>query len=250
MTTFLYQDYVHNNGVLHRALMDARGDVRLCDARDIVDGILADDPHGVLVIPGGADLYYCEKLNGAGNVAIREWVTGGGTYFGICAGAYYACQSIAWGKGTAQEICGPRELAFYPGMATGPVYEYIEGADIESAWDGVARIDAGDAGRDLAVYYAGGPAFTGGDDAPGVTVLARYADLPGRPAAAVECRVGAGRAVLCAPHPEYGVDSLTRSHYNHRNASAAWRQDVADRLAAAPDGGPALWRFLMEKIQG
>ena len=247
MTVYLYQDYVHNNGVLVHALRDALGDVQFCDATDITRGVLKS-PADIFVMPGGADLYYCEKLNGVGNAAIRDWVHGGGTYFGLCAGAYYACAAIEWGKGTAQEICGPRELSFYPGLATGPVYDYIEDADINKSWDGVARIDAG--GQRLAVYYAGGPTFTGADDHPDVTVIARYADLPGTPAAVVECRAGAGRALLCAPHPEYDVDSLARSHYNHRNTSSPWRQHVARRLADAPDGGPALWRMLMNRLQG
>lgn len=247
MTVFLYEDYVHNNGVLHRALGDALGDVRFCDSADILNGIL-QAPSDIFVMPGGADLYYCEKLNGAGNSAISEWVRGGGTYFGLCAGAYYACAAIEWGKGTAQEICGPRELAFYPGMATGPVYDYIEDHDIGKSWDGVARIDAD--GRMLAVYYAGGPTFTGADEHPDVKILGRYADLPGAPAALVECRVGRGRALLCAPHPEYKVDSLGRSHYNHRNTSSPWRQKIARTLADAPDGGPALWRMLMKNLQG
>lgn len=247
MTVFLYQDYVHNNGVLHRALGGALGDVHFCDAADIIGGVL-QSPSDIFVMPGGADLYYCEKLDGAGNAAIKKWVNGGGTYFGLCAGAYYACRAIEWGKGTAQEICGPRELAFYPGLAAGPVYDYIEDRAIGKSWDGVARLDAG--GRQLAVYYAGGPVFTGAEDHPDVTVLARYADLPDNPAAVVECRAGAGRALLCAPHPEYDVDSLGRSHYKHRNASSPWRQHVARTLADAPDGGPVLWDMLMNRLQG
>ena len=55
-------------------------------------------------------------------------------------------------------------------------------------------------------YVNGGPMFLAADGGPaashpGVRVLARYPELGGA-AAALACRVGAGRAVLCGSHPE------------------------------------------------
>lgn len=245
MTVLLYQDYIHNNGVLHAALRATFGAVEFCDASDIIGGIL--DDARLFVMPGGADLYYCEKLNGAGNTAIKKWVRDGGTYLGICAGAYYACASITWAEGTAQEITGPRELAFFPGRAVGPVYDFIEDHNIDKSWYGIAPVTVNGGTRHE--FYAGGPYFCDAESHGNVRVIARYHSLPGTPAAAVDCAVGRGRAVLCGPHPEYGLDSLNRTFYNHRNPSAAWRLKTGERLAAAPQDGPPLWEQITSGIK-
>ncbi|CAL8470467.1 g10009 [Coccomyxa elongata] len=76
----------------------------------------------MLVMPGGADLPYCRQLNGRGNRLIREYVEAGNAYLGLCAGAYYACSFVEFALGTRLEVRGPRELAFFPGVAVGPVY--------------------------------------------------------------------------------------------------------------------------------
>lgn len=51
----------------------------------------------------------------------------GGRYLGLCAGAYYACQQVAFEPGTNLEVHGNRELALFPGVAVGsivPGFEY------------------------------------------------------------------------------------------------------------------------------
>lgn len=80
-------------------------------AKDILSGCLME--YVALIIPGGADLPYCERLNGAGNRAIREFVENGGLYVGICAGAYYGCREIAF-IGADYDVFGARELGFFP----------------------------------------------------------------------------------------------------------------------------------------
>ncbi|MEW5299670.1 MAG: hypothetical protein WDW36_002662 [Sanguina aurantia] len=70
-------------------------------------------------MPGGADLPYCRLLNGQGNNMITEYVKGGGSYLGLCAGAYYGCSSVEFEPGSSMEVSGDRELAFFPGVAVG-----------------------------------------------------------------------------------------------------------------------------------
>ncbi len=250
MTVLLYQDYIHNNGVLLHALRAHFGadNVLHCDAADILGGCL--EKARLLAMPGGADLYYCEKLNGEGNKAIREFVEQGGAYLGICAGAYYACAELEWAKDEKEPIRGARELGFYKGKAVGPVYEFIEDGDINKCWDDAARVitnipssrrKPGSSAisqeypglrRDdeYVVFYSAGPIFIGDNTA---IILARYADLSGQPAAAVECAVGKGKAILCGPHPEYDAESYAGAIYRHRNASYKWQTGVAEKL----DGG-------------
>ncbi|GIL70073.1 hypothetical protein Vretifemale_911 [Volvox reticuliferus] len=76
----------------------------------------------LFVMPGGADLPYCKHLNGHGNSLLRGYVAGGGSYLGICAGAYYACRRVEFDPGGSLEVVGDRELGFFPGTARGPAY--------------------------------------------------------------------------------------------------------------------------------
>ncbi|UUZ62721.1 BPL-N domain-containing protein [Polaromonas sp. P1-6] len=71
------------------------------------DPALFDDAV-LFVMPGGADLPFCQALNGAPNERIRRFVEEGGAYLGICAGAYYACREIAFHAGTDGAICSAR----------------------------------------------------------------------------------------------------------------------------------------------
>ena len=43
----------------------------------------------LLVIPGGADLPYCNVLDGNGTRKISKYVKQGGKILGLCAGAYF-----------------------------------------------------------------------------------------------------------------------------------------------------------------
>lgn len=51
-----------------------------------------------------------------------EYVEGGGSYLGLCAGAYYGCSSVEFEPGSSMEVSGDRELAFFPGAAIGAAY--------------------------------------------------------------------------------------------------------------------------------
>lgn len=81
------------------------------------------------IMPGGADLPYCKKLNGEGNAQIKGYVEAGGTYIGFCASAYYGSHYCEFHKGDTRgyEVLGERELSFFSGSAVGPVlapYDY------------------------------------------------------------------------------------------------------------------------------
>lgn len=210
----IYQDYVHNNGILYRSLCDYYGHERVgfCDAQDIINGCLRNQIH-LLIMPGGADLYYCEKLNGQGNQNIRTYVESGGNYLGICAGAYYGCREIEWGKNTNQEIIGPRELNFIDCLAVGPVNEFIRNHNIDHSWKNAVQLET-DTDTFLC-YYNGGSIFT--DVEKDAHILAKYSELEGRPAAIIEKKVGNGHIILSSPHIEYSAADVQLTLYSLHN---------------------------------
>ena len=70
---------------------------RNSQAEDVIDGWWRDYADG-FIMPGGADLPYCSKLNGPGNKQIQEFVRAGGSYVGFCAGAYYGSAYVEFDK--------------------------------------------------------------------------------------------------------------------------------------------------------
>src|SRR5438094_10662812 len=94
-------------------------EIRAVMADDIKHDAALFDDAVLFVMPGGADLPFCEALSGAPNKRIRRFVEGGGVYLGICAGAYYACREIAFHAGTDGAICDARELSFVDAVAVG-----------------------------------------------------------------------------------------------------------------------------------
>ncbi|KAI8341457.1 biotin-protein ligase [Chlamydoabsidia padenii] len=165
----------------------------------------------MLVIPGGRDLPYCQDLQGMTNQRIRRFVENGGRYMGICAGAYYGSSMVEFEKGNSlMEVCGPRELGFYPGLSRGTIYPGFIYNSERGARSVSIQVDPSLGEQSIRMYYNGGGYFAHADKLKGVDVLARYED-PGicvdepHPAAVVHCRLGQGHAVLIATHPEYNA---------------------------------------------
>jgi len=249
MKILIYQDYVHNNATLYRALCRQFGmdNVHFADAADIAGGALRSTIK-LLVMPGGADLYYTEKLKGDGDTAIRNYIENGGSYLGICAGSYYACTDIEWAKETTHKICEPRALAFFPGKAVGPVTEFIEDNDPEKSWHAAPEVfyDDGHYQMEAHVHYAGGPVFVPAEN-EGFTVLAKYVNGEN---AIVECSVGAGKAILCSPHLEKTYDDIMRGLYRHKNNSYEWEQKSAEALRSSETQARRLWAHILLRSVG
>lgn len=224
---FVYDDGVHNQYALIRALQDAGLHWRICSAADLINGALAEAQ--TLIMPGGADLYYCEKLNGDGNAAIRDFVEGGGHYLGICAGAYYACRRIFWAQDEGDTaICGERELGLFPGTARGPIYPFLQDENIRNSWKKAVRLQWVD-GQMTTNLYEGGPLFEG-DAGAEFEILARFDDLTDSPAAIIRCGFGKGVVTLSSAHIEATLDDGGQMVYQHNNPNHLYDLQQIDKL--------------------
>ena len=234
----IYQDEgVGEFGLICLQKFFAADDVWLATAEAVIDGRvlgMAD----IFVMPGGADLPYGKKLNGAGNKNIRAYVEEGGTYLGICAGAYYGCSAIEYHKGREDEICGKRELNLVNAVAYGsiPFDNVYYNETLHSA--SVQAIQTED-GK-MSAFYNGGCAFRIRDED---AVLARYKD--GTPAI-VGQMVGSGCAILCGVHLEIGPEQLMQA-----SIGDASEIPVRDTLVKALSSYKARdWQlFLSQKIE-
>ena len=133
---------------------------------------------------------------------------------GLCAGGYYGCASIEFEKGYPLEVLEDRELGFFPGMARGSAYGpnlFSYKSDLGSC---VAELEWLGEEMELdfsSIYFNGGCEFVDAHNYSNTNILARYHDIPRKPAAIVQCEVGKGRAILSGVHPEYSASHLESS---------------------------------------
>lgn len=90
---------------------------------EIVNDTLTTQTTVLLAIGGGYDLGLIQALGHRGMNNIQEYVRAGGSYLGICSGAYFACDRIEFDKDGPLEVVGERFLKFYPDAMIGPLYK-------------------------------------------------------------------------------------------------------------------------------
>ena len=119
--------------------------------QEVKDGRLTTANFKVVTFPGGDAYGYKMGITGYES-GIRNFISAGGSYYGICAGAFYAASTVVWsGKSTTYP------LAIFSGKETGPITDII-------AWPGYKLTPvtfSGDAvigtfGTINVMYYGGG----------------------------------------------------------------------------------------------
>ncbi|HLP35028.1 MAG TPA: BPL-N domain-containing protein [Amoebophilaceae bacterium] len=158
----------------------------------------------LFVIPGGADLPYLRRLSGRANQYIKQYVEQGGVYWGFCAGAYYASEEVKFDQGGPLEVVGKRPLAFFPGVAVGPLFgDYSYHQNRSACCARIKGLYIPDT-EAFDVFYNGGSYFLNATDYPNVEVVAYYQMLTLQLLPAIlSIRVGRGRALLSGVHIEY-----------------------------------------------
>lgn len=159
----------------------------------------------LLVIPGGRDTPYVSSLSRATS-AIKEYVSSGGSFLGICAGAYYASARVEFEMKTPLEVSGGRPLGLFNGICRGCIYP---GFSYESE-SGACAVDISVKNFEPSIirglYYNGGGEFIGAESSTSTSILSTY--LQGRTSskvAAVHCKVGNGTAILWGAHIEFSL---------------------------------------------
>lgn len=190
----------------------------------------------LFVMPGGADLPYVRKLNGKGNEVIKKYVTNGGSFLGICAGAYYGSSYVEFDKNGPLEVLGSRELSFFKGGAIGPIlapYDYKTQSGSRAATIHTTLPDV----TKTIVFYNGGGFFKNAEQYPNTKVIATYENnLP----AIILINYGKGKVLLSGVHFEY-APSLLNSKDQHI-------QKIIEPLSKGNDLRKVLFENLMKLI--
>ncbi len=152
----------------------------------------------LLVIPGGRDLPYCKLLDPY-NSSLLQYMYNGGKYLGICAGAYFACNSIEFELNTPLQVCGSRKFNLFNGIAKGAAFNQFE----YNSEKGACVVDIAGNYKTKA-YFNGGPYFIPNSD--NYESIMTYTNDK---LAIVKTKMGKGVAVLSGVHLEYDSHSDT-----------------------------------------
>lgn len=219
-------------------------------------GMMDPDKTLGFCLPGGRDDADYDIRMGADNIQrLRAYVMNGGRFIGICAGAYYACQSIEWFAGNpAREKKKRPGINFFEYDARGPIHELLDsrllaldGPQVTLSRMAAAEItfDNGDGRPQRArVMYWGGPQLDGAS--PG-TVLAHFNDVAGRPPAIVMRPYGKGRALISAVHPEIRGEEFIRAVNGTDELSAHGRR-IGAVVRQNEESRAMVWRGIMQRM--
>ena len=175
----------------------------IVNAADIRNGALKDAD--LVVMPGGLSNVQYNNLGPVGRAAITNFVNAGGKYYGICAGAYLASQTV-----TSKSL----RLGMVPFKHDGESYRGWKSTRINLTDEG--RKVFGTKAKSRTVEYWGGPVLVPGKPIPDTDVktLATYTassistcspnartPMTGKTAFAAG-RVGKGKVFISSCHPE------------------------------------------------
>ncbi|MHA1735124.1 MAG: BPL-N domain-containing protein, partial [Candidatus Thorarchaeota archaeon] len=176
-------------------------------ARAIIDEGFSK--YDLVVAPGGWADTYIRDLGSRGIGKIRDFVADGGAFFGVCAGAYFACNNIIW---EGQAYAYPLDI--FNGTGVGPIEAIAPWPTFNMTKIRVnvnsTLIDLSDEQTTNWVMYYGGPYFQI-PSMEDIEILATY-DVNDEPAM-IAFRYDEGRVFLSGPHPEWEEDSTRDNIY-------------------------------------
>jgi biotin--protein ligase len=189
---------------LVRSLENLNFKSELITAKNIIEDDWEKDT-SIFIMPGGKDLKYLKKLKGKGNEKIKRFVEKGGSYLGICAGAYYASSFVEFNKGKELEVLGKRFLRFFPKKAIGPAYS--EPRFCYDSYQGVKVpliiYEFDEKVVDCFMYFHGGCYFEKDDK---TKAIGKYSDL--KKNALIYRKMHKGKVILTGVHIECSKDDI------------------------------------------
>ena len=204
------------------------------DIKEVDHSVLNSQPWEtttkLLVIPGGRDRPYQEKLHPQGTAKIRLFVENGGCYMGICAGAYFACSKIAFDEGTANEIVEERNLCLFRGIAIGSLFKDYQYGNENSARIISLKYNGND--KLLSSYYNGGCFFEGDQECEEILFYDCASSLQGHQKPAVIMNnVGKGKVILSGVHLEYTTELIDESNRDFQHLWSDLKEDEEGRVS-------------------
>lgn len=161
------------------------------------------DNFSILCFPSGDMYQYAQDISSGGKYKIKNFIRSGGSYIGICGGAYFTGEKVIW-----QDEQLPLEpLGIFPGTTKGPIdqiapYPHCIMCKVNIV-DSTYSITQSEPDS-LWIVYCYGPMFLPNKDAD-ISILGKY-DKVNQPAMAA-FEYDSGRVFIIGTHPKFEEDS-------------------------------------------
>ncbi len=160
-----------------------------------------------IFFPGGWAYNYKKSIHSSGNQNIRDFISSGGAYIGMSAGAYFACDNVRWEN---QDY--PYYLNLFHGDCIGPIEEIAPWPNYVMTTMSINKNHEANIYEPMAedFLYYGEPYFIPYQNQE-MQILASW-NVISNPAAdkapgIIGFNYGQGRVLLIGPHPEIEEDS-------------------------------------------
>ncbi len=203
--------------------------VELTDANEILRCNALNDKVLAFFMPGGAATPYRRKLQVLGNDKIRTYVQNGGVYYGICAGAYYACRKTIFEEDVpGLKIIDEYGLNLVNAQAIGTLHRELNIASYEKSAAAAATVKlVGINNEQYIAHYHGGPYFIPDDNTEN-KILAYYNLAKIKPAILWR-PFGKGKVIVSGVHFENTGEAFLQT-INRLQKHSGNEQKIADEL--------------------
>ena len=202
-----------------------------------------------LFIPGGIANKYFEKIGIKGNKNIQNYIKNGGIYFGICGGAYYACNKVEFENDIPElKIEAEYNLNLINALAKGTLYKELGIQPFSHSSKSTAIVDIEDEktkNLSSAVYH-GGPFFDLIEK--NCQIIANYKLKSGKKLPAIlQKTYGKGKVIISGVHFEYNLENLENIilYTNKTNSHS----EILKKIKLKEDKRQTLFKQLMQKIR-
>lgn len=205
-------------------------DVRWVNGLAVQEGSCFNQAN-LFILPGGRSLPFYEDMGVKGNANLCQFVTRGGHFLGVCAGAYYAATQTVFAQGLPLEVIKQGGVNFFKGKAVGPVFTPSTFAYRSEQGARIVKLTWVD-GHQYSVYWNGGCTFEADDIGwKSFSVLGQYLELADQPPAIIAGQYGNGRVLLSGVHPELCEQTIPRDgHAHHDELRALLKEYKSERL--------------------
>ena len=157
----------------------------------------------IICFPGGDMYLYSQNISSEGFEKVRNFISDGGGYIGICGGAYFTGEQVFW-QGNQLPM---NTLRIFPGTTQGPIDEIAPFPNCKMCKTNIVNNSHPITQTEpdtTWICYCYGPMFLPNDRAE-IEILGRY-DIADQPSIAA-FEYGEGRVFIIGSHPEFEEDS-------------------------------------------
>ncbi len=196
----------------------------------------------LFVLPGiiGEECLYPAHIGDNGFCKINDFISNGGAYLGLCAGAYHALSTIRYEPPhTSMHKLQKNDNRLIIGTALGPIAKHYIPDNADNDFSGcttttlIVEDDAGSFETDIC--YGNGPILYP-EDGENYKIIARYKDVENTPPAIVTKDLGEGLVIASGVVPQYGAAPVLAERMRLNGQSPKALISLIEDLSRHEDG--------------